>query len=59
MCTATLDVAAGATGMRDLTEMNRDFPGKGHANGRKAVDQTFTGVVDLDDAIPVVPDFLK
>ena len=28
-------------------------------NGRKAVDQTFSGAVDLDDAIPVVPDFLK
>ena len=38
---------------------NRAFPGKGHANGRKAVDQTFSGAVDLDDAIPIVPDFLK
>jgi molybdate/tungstate transport system substrate-binding protein len=59
MCTVTLDAAAGATGTRDLVEQNRAFPGQGLAKGRKAVDQTFTGAVDLDDAIPVVPDFLK
>jgi hypothetical protein len=34
----------------------RDRAGVQH---RKAVDQTFSGAVDLDDAIPVVPDFLK
>jgi molybdate/tungstate transport system substrate-binding protein len=59
MCTVTLDAAAGATGTRDLVEQNRGFPGQGLAKGRKATDQTFTGAVDLDDAIPVVPDFLK
>jgi len=59
LCTVTLDVAAGATGTRDLVEQNRAFPGRGNAFGRKPVDQTFTGSVDLDDAIPVVPDFLN
>ena len=59
MCTVTLDAVAGATGTRDLVEQNRAFPGQGLAKGRKAADQTFTGAVDLDDAIPVVPHFLK
>jgi len=59
MCTVTVDATAGAAGMRDIVEQNRDFPGQGLAKGRKAVDQTFTDAVDLDDAIPVVPDFLK
>jgi molybdate/tungstate transport system substrate-binding protein len=59
MCTVTLDVAAGAVGVRDLMEMNKPFPGKGNANGRKAVDQTWSGAVDLTNAIPVVPDFLQ
>ena len=45
MCQVTLDVAAGQTGARDLSAV------RGHGT-------SFPGVVNLLEAVPVVPDFL-
>jgi molybdate/tungstate transport system substrate-binding protein len=58
-CTVTLDVASGETGSRDLMVTDTEFKGKGNAYGRKTVDETFAGAVDLSQAIPVVPPFLQ
>jgi hypothetical protein len=54
---ATLAVSgAGATGVRDLMISS---PSTGAANIANKVEQTFSQAVDLSNAVPVVPDFLK
>jgi molybdate/tungstate transport system substrate-binding protein len=52
-CLVTMDVATGETGVRDLLVMG---PSAGIAN---KVDQTFSQAVDLANAVPVVPAFLR
>jgi molybdate/tungstate transport system substrate-binding protein len=54
-CLVTMDIATGETGVRDLVVM---APSTGATNVAK-VDQTFTQAVDLSNAVPVVPDFLR
>jgi molybdate/tungstate transport system substrate-binding protein len=55
-CLVTMDVATGATGVRDLMVMAA--PG-GAGDVANKVDQTFSQAVDLTNAVPVVPSFLK
>jgi molybdate/tungstate transport system substrate-binding protein len=54
-CLVTMDVATGETGVRDLTVM---APSTGAGNVAK-INQTFSQAVDLLNAVPVVPAFLK
>ena len=53
-CKVTVDVSVGQTGVRDL-----DVMGKASGRAAPAVAQTMKGAVDLTNAIPVVPAFLK
>jgi molybdate/tungstate transport system substrate-binding protein len=56
VCLVTMDVAPMATGVRDLMIMSG--PSGSSTVGNK-VEQTFSQAVDLSNAVPVVPDFLK
>jgi ABC-type molybdate transport system substrate-binding protein len=53
-CNVTVDVSVGQTGVRDL-----DVTAKPSGTAAPAVAQTIKGAVDLTNAVPVVPAFLK
>ena len=56
-CDVTLDVATGATGLRDLIVAAKG-PGLHLGLGRPGAGKTFANAINLLDAVPVVPSFL-
>jgi molybdate/tungstate transport system substrate-binding protein len=54
-CTVTLDVGVGQTGMRDLYVLQAAK----NADGGAMVESDVSQSVDLSQAVPVVPDFLR
>jgi ABC-type molybdate transport system substrate-binding protein len=62
-CDVTLDVATGATGLRDLIVSSKDRGrhsgyGRHTSNGGPNAGKTFADAINLLDAVPVVPSFL-
>jgi molybdate/tungstate transport system substrate-binding protein len=58
MCLVSLDVAAGQTGVRDLMVVKGNGADDTDAADPADAGKTFTGVVNLLEAVPIVPDFL-